>query len=524
MTLRVSQLVFLISAFLISSAVKSAPPTLTGFSMVWAFCDANGANMRAWEDVCLGSSINIKNRAVYNGNSPIPNTLTGSYWVWNDQGSSILIATIPAASWPYNGVYSVPINSYFNYSSGLNIRIEYVGPGATTAPTTFRYMSLYLSTRALPNVNAGADQSICQGASAVLTATGASSYIWNPSGSTTPTITVTPSVPTVYSVTGTITYNTPMAFYPTLTCVKSDAVTVNILPNPVAKNWVSKFLLCTGSLLPSLNAYAGTGSFSYQWSYIPFGSNTYISLPVTSSNLNTASYGYGYYTVIIANLATGCMSSYSSNVILSPSAAQNVNALFALNDQPSVSTLTINPTSTESGTHSWIVSSCDIAFTPTLQITTATSASFTYNLPLNGYYRIDHSVSKSPCNELKNAYVLVHYDNSGKKVLINEVLSNNTVSKKKNESETILISNMKDVNVSLYPNPVQNTINIDISSPYENEEVEIIITDLNGKILVSETKSQPDKLQLNTASFEAGMYFLTVKSNHVNYSQKIIKE
>ena len=49
------------------------------------------------------------------------------------------------------------------------------------------------------------DTTICPGDNAVLTATGAIDYLWSPTNETTASITVSPSITTVYSVTGTET-------------------------------------------------------------------------------------------------------------------------------------------------------------------------------------------------------------------------------------------------------------------------------------------------------------------------------
>ncbi|MBT8279466.1 MAG: hypothetical protein KJO41_10720, partial [Bacteroidia bacterium] len=72
------------------------------------------------------------------------------------------------------------------------------------------------------NANAGEDQSICEGESTQLTASGGDTYLWN-TGETTATITVTPDVTTIYTVTvsdGNIS--------------DSDDVIVNVNPIPIA--------------------------------------------------------------------------------------------------------------------------------------------------------------------------------------------------------------------------------------------------------------------------------------------------
>ncbi|MCS7085825.1 MAG: hypothetical protein NZ534_07110, partial [Bacteroidia bacterium] len=60
---------------------------------------------------------------------------------------------------------------------------------------------------------------VCPGGGTVLTATGAESYVWEPGGIIAPSITVTPSATTTYTVTGT-----------TQGCSKSTTVTVNVYP------------------------------------------------------------------------------------------------------------------------------------------------------------------------------------------------------------------------------------------------------------------------------------------------------
>ena len=73
----------------------------------------------------------------------------------------------------------------------------------------------------LPIVNAGADQSICQGATVTLTASGASTYTWTPTISNGTAF--TPALgTTTYSVTGTTTAG----------CTGTDQVVVTVNPNP----------------------------------------------------------------------------------------------------------------------------------------------------------------------------------------------------------------------------------------------------------------------------------------------------
>ena len=67
------------------------------------------------------------------------------------------------------------------------------------------------------------DATICPGDNATLTASGATDYVWSPGGQTDPTITVSPSSTTVYTVTG--SEDLEMELLP----VEADA-TVTVLP------------------------------------------------------------------------------------------------------------------------------------------------------------------------------------------------------------------------------------------------------------------------------------------------------
>ena len=82
----------------------------------------------------------------------------------------------------------------------------------------------YCITVTQPAVNAGPDQSVCSGTGATLTASGATTYSWNPGGANQAQLVVTPAGTTTYTVTGTNAAG----------CTATDQVTVNINPLPVA--------------------------------------------------------------------------------------------------------------------------------------------------------------------------------------------------------------------------------------------------------------------------------------------------
>lgn len=100
-----------------------------------------------------------------------------------------------------------------------------------------------------PTVNAGADQSVCTGASVTLTASGAQTYIWN--NGVTNGVAFTPGSTQTYMVTGTDANG----------CQGTDQVMVTVNPNP-AVNAGSDQTICLGSSI-TLN---GSGASTYSWS------------------------------------------------------------------------------------------------------------------------------------------------------------------------------------------------------------------------------------------------------------------
>ena len=100
-------------------------------------------------------------------------------------------------------------------------------------------------------VNASASQgTICAGGSTTLTASGATSYTWNPGGLTGSSVTVSPSSNTTYTVTGT-----------SAGCTGSANVSVNVNPNPVVSINPPRFI-CAGASA----TLTASGATTYLWS------------------------------------------------------------------------------------------------------------------------------------------------------------------------------------------------------------------------------------------------------------------
>jgi hypothetical protein len=117
--------------------------------------------------------------------------------------------------------------------------------------------AIILTVNPLPNLSiAAASQSICKGQSLTLLASGGTSYTWtSPStvaGNTTASIVVSPSVNTVYAVTGENTFQ----------CTSSISQSVQVLQGPNITALASANYICKGAML----VLSGSGASSYTWS------------------------------------------------------------------------------------------------------------------------------------------------------------------------------------------------------------------------------------------------------------------
>ena len=131
----------------------------------------------------------------------------------------------------------------YQWSNGATGNIITVTPATSTTYTVTvtdtngctATDAITVTVNALPTANAGADQSICTGQSATLTATGGYTYQWN-NGANTATTTISPTATTTYTVTVTDANG----------CTATDnvTVTVNPLPDmPVINNLLPQYCL-----------------------------------------------------------------------------------------------------------------------------------------------------------------------------------------------------------------------------------------------------------------------------------------
>ena len=158
----------------------------------------------------------------------------------------------------------------------------------TTADGCTATDQVMVTVRENPIVNAGADQTICNGSSAFLNATGGVNYTWSPAtGLSNPTIANPVATPTT-TMTYTVSVTTADG------CTAPDQVMVTVRDNPIVNAGADQ-TICNGSSA-FLNA---TGGVNYTWSPATGLSNPNIANPVATPTTTMT------YTVSVTT-ADGC--------------------------------------------------------------------------------------------------------------------------------------------------------------------------------------------------------------------------
>jgi hypothetical protein len=222
--------------------------------------------------ICSGNSVTVMaNTGTF--------AVSGYSWSASPAGPTIASphASVTGITFPSSGTYSITLSA----TSG--------GTTATTVNT--------ILVNATPVVTASLSPSmICSGQSSTLTGTGATSYTWNPGNLTTPSIVVSPTVTTVYTVTGVSNG-----------CSATAIKTVVVGSTPVLTVTASSNTLCAGSSA----TLSATGAQSYTWNPGALtGSNVVVtpsaSIIYTAMGTNTAACtGSAAISLTVSSCPTG---------------------------------------------------------------------------------------------------------------------------------------------------------------------------------------------------------------------------
>ena len=233
--------------------------------------------------------------------NPVSVTETGNVCTNN----LVLSATASGSGvyqWYYEGAAIVgQTNQTLNVSTNGNgdgtYQVTYTDIGGCSMGST-------VVTTPVVTAVASADQSICQGTSATISASGGVGYLWDNGLGTVSSANVSPNTTTTYNVTATDADG----------CTDTDEVTITVNPNPTPT--ITGILsICAGM---STNLDAGAGYANYSWS--PAGSSQGITANVA-----------GNYSVTVTD-TNGCMGTDMVTVTENPSLTPNITGTLAICD------------------------------------------------------------------------------------------------------------------------------------------------------------------------------------------------
>ncbi len=252
----------------------------------------------------------------------------------------------------------------YTWNTGANSNTLIVNPSSTSIYTINGTSGACSGTKtstvtvaSLPAISA-ASATICSGNSAILSATGATSYTWLPGGQSTASISVTPTINTTYTITGSNGL-----------CTNTTTATANITQTPTLT--ANSTTICAGQT----TTLTVSGALSYTW--VPGNINTtsYTLSPLSNTLITvigangtctsqaTPSVTIGTGISISVNSTTICA---GQNTLLTATGATS----YTWNTGVNTSTLNVNPNATSIYTISGSNGSCIGTNTATVTVNT----------------------------------------------------------------------------------------------------------------------------------------------------------
>jgi PKD repeat protein len=284
--------------------------------------------------ICVGSCISFTDASTNNPTA----------WNWSFPGA------VTSSSTSQN-----PSNICYNTPGQYNVSLTAINGGGSNTLTLNSFITVY----AIPSANAGTNQTICNGASTQLNATGGQIYVWTPSTGLSNANVANP----IASPTATTTYNVQVT---NGTCSSIASVTVTVTNLNV--NAGGDVTICSGETT-ALNASGGT---TYTWSPTigltnPNASNpTAFPTSTTTYTVTATTSGCSATDQVTVTVATPTISAGADVEICEGQSVQlNVNGGSNYTwspatglDNANISNPMASPSSTTSYTVSGIVAGC----------------------------------------------------------------------------------------------------------------------------------------------------------------------
>lgn len=132
----------------------------------------------------------------------------------------------------------------------------------------------------------------------------------------------------------------------------------------------------------------------------------------------------------------------------------------------------------------------------------------------NFAWQLDWTAPSAGTGNVRFSASILVADNNGTNSGDMVIIDSTTVS----ESSTTSISKINSDNTKLYPNPMENKLNIYSKISSLNK---LIILNMKGKIVVETSIESVD--QIDVSQLTKGVYFVVVSNNYTRFTEKIIK-
>jgi len=447
--------------------------------------------------------------------------------------STQLVAT-GASTYLWDAASTMPIQNIDNPWVYPTSQTKYIVTGTDVNNCTARD-SVTISTNNLPFISAGVDQTICEGDSAHIFATGVLTYAWqaDPSlsdlNSSNPWATA--AIQTSYIVEGEDING----------CKNTDTVIVFVNLSPAVSAGVDTSV-CIGN---SINLLA-SGAVSYLWTASPTLSPVNVANPSVDPTTITT------YTVQGTDI-NGCKATNDVQVSINslPIVSAGIDAAICENDSIQLNASgadsyvwTFNPTlASLIGDSPWAepvttttytvqgtdLNGCNGTGTVTISVNPIPLAP---SITQDSIFVISDSIDGNQwymddvilATETNDTLDYTSYGNGEYTIIYTD--ANGCSSSSDAVNATIEIVNVsieeevKELKLNIYPNPTIELINIESSDIID----EIVITDLNGKIVYLESNIQQSLIQVNLSELRNGVYLIRINSGENYNLKKIIKQ
>jgi PKD repeat protein len=438
------------------------------------------ANFNSPATICPGATATFTDQS----------TATPTAWAWSFPGASPASSSSqnPGVTYASGGTYTVTLTATY--------------PSGTVAVTKT------VSVNAAPNVTVNSP-TICAGQTATLTASGATTYSWNTSA-TTASVTVTPSSTTMYTVTGTDASG----------CKAMNTSTVTISASNLNVNAAT---ICSGGTV----ALIASGANTYTWTSPASNSASITVSPTVTTG----------YTVSGTN-ALGCVHSITTavNITSAPSISVNSATICAGNSATLTASgassytwtspvsnngvITVSPASNTTYTVTGTAAGCAGTYsatgsvvvnpTPVVSLAAITStpcaggAAIALNgTPAGGTYSGTGVASGSftPASAGSFTVVYTYTNTSGCSASASKVIT---------VDACVGIEELQTAGVKLYPNPVQDVLNISTNST-DPKTVEVY--NLVGKKVISLITTDAI-ISIDSRELTNGIYIVRIQSGN----------